>query len=87
MHGLRQIAVEPVAQEQLDAIYGGSEIADEVTTAFFGILSRAPERGTKISAHVWKMEMQPFGIIKGVTAYYTFDETEVGVLSFLLTGS
>lgn len=78
----RQIAIESIAQKHLEEIYGGSEIADEVTAGFFGILARVPELGTQITPRVWKMEMAKCGIIKGVVVYYTFDDHEVEVLEF-----
>ncbi|MEZ0256094.1 MAG: hypothetical protein ACAI37_12495 [Chthoniobacter sp.] len=78
----RSIILEDYAQQHLEQIYGGSEIADEVTLGFFSILARVPEKGARITERIWKMEMKPCGLVKGVTAFYTFTDTEVEILDF-----
>lgn len=77
---LRSVVTESSVDAELEAIYGSTELADEALRGFQSILARKPEKGAKLTEHVWFMGFDGKGIWKTLVAYYTFTEHSVLIM-------
>lgn len=76
----REIIREPEFEEELRALIGDAEEADEFVAAAEYLLASEPESGTRESEVVWVLPMSPIGHA-AIWLFYTFDAQRVTFLS------
>lgn len=80
----REVVREHEFEEQLHALIGDAETADEFTAGAEDLLAREPDSGVPASRDnsIWQLAMAP---VRGrrVALYYSFDESAVVFLAIL----